>query len=74
MEPLMQSGTTNLLKPGVNFIRDNVKILMGPPVSRPRKKAIITIAKKENISRPDAQFRQARHIAEYYARKEALKQ
>lgn len=65
MEPAMQAA----IKPGTGNIRSNVNVLMQPPVSQPRKKAIITIARKNNISRPDAQFRQAIHIAEYYARK-----
>ncbi len=54
---------------GTSTIRSNVQILMGDVKSRPRKKAILTIAKKNNIPKPDAQFRQAVHIAEYYARK-----
>lgn len=59
-----------MMTPGTSSIRSNVQILMGPVKSRPRKKAINTIAKRHNISRPDAQFRQAQHIAAYYARKE----
>lgn len=65
MEPAMKSA----LQPGVGNIRANVSLLMQPPISRPRKKAISTIAKNNNISRPDAQFRQAQHIADYYSRK-----
>lgn len=65
----MESAIKPALKSGLGTVRQNVAILMQPPVSRPRKKAILTIAKKNNIPRPDAQFRQAQHIAEYYARK-----
>lgn len=65
----MQSVLKNALTPGTGAIRNNVQVLMQPPVSRPRKKAIHTIAKKNNISKEDAQFRQAIHIAEYYAKK-----
>lgn len=44
-------------------IRTQVAQLMGTVKSKARKKAIITIAKKHNITRTDAQFRQAISIA-----------
>lgn len=69
MENAMNPGMTPSLKTGVGNIRSNVEVLMQPPISRPRKKAISTIARINNITRNDAQFRQARHIAEYYAKK-----
>lgn len=69
----MEPATKPALQSGINSLRSNITILMQPPVSRPRKKAIHTIARKNNISNPDAQFRQARHIAEYYARKDKEK-
>ena len=46
-----------------NSIRGNVTELMGPVVSQTRKRAIATIAKKNNISQQEAQFRQAKKIA-----------
>lgn len=57
-----------LLK-GQGTIRQNVQELMNPVLSRPRKKAISTIAKKNNISREDAQYRQAVKIAISQSRK-----
>ncbi len=65
----MEDAMRPALKSGIGNIRNNVAILMQPPISRPRKKAISTIAKKNNITLPDAQFRQAQHIADYYSRK-----
>ena len=50
-------------------IRTKVSELMNPPKSRSRKRAIITIAKKHNITRGDAQFRQAIVIAKSTNRK-----
>lgn len=57
-----------LLK-GPQSIRANVKELMNPVQSQSRKKAIQTIAKKNNISLQEAQFKQARAIAVSQARK-----
>lgn len=56
------------LQKGLGTVRSNVSVLMQPPVSQARKKAISTIAKKNNISRQDAQFRQATRIAQTQAR------
>lgn len=42
---------------------------MSPAKSQPRKKAILTLAKKHNISAADAQFRQSVAIARTQARK-----
>lgn len=51
-------------------IRAKVTDLMTSPVrSAARKKAILTIAKKHNISRKDAQFRQSIRIAQSQVRK-----
>ena len=57
------------LSKGPGTIRKNVQELMNPPQSAARKKAILTIAKKHNIPRRDAQFRQAVKIAQVQARK-----
>lgn len=57
-----------LLK-GPNSIRANVKELMGRVQSPARRKAISTIAQKYNISKGDAQFRQAKAIAVSQSRK-----
>jgi hypothetical protein len=54
---------------GVGNIRQNVTTLMGPVKSASRKKAIMTLAKKHNISRSDAQFRQSVRIAQSVGRK-----
>lgn len=52
------------LSTGVNSIRKNVSELMGNPIqSAARKKAILTIAKKNNISIKEAQFKQALAIS-----------
>lgn len=64
----MKNSATKLLT-GPSTIRRNVAALMQPPQSAPRKKAIITLAKKHNISRADAQFRQSLAIAKTLARK-----
>lgn len=56
---------------GPGSIRKNVVELMKPPQSAARKKAIMTIAKKNNISRPEAQFKQAKAIAISQSRKKA---
>lgn len=57
-----------LLK-GPSSIRANVTELMKAPRSAARKKAIVTLSKRRNISRSDAQFAQARAIALTQARK-----
>jgi hypothetical protein len=57
------------LSTGVNSVRPNVTLLMQPPESASRHKAILTIAKKNNISYAEAQFRQATRIAQSQARK-----
>lgn len=44
-------------------LRSKVTQLMGPIRSKARKKAIITISKKHNITRQAAQFRQSLAIA-----------
>lgn len=54
---------------GPNTIRKNVQELMKPPQSAPRKKAILTIARTNNIPRAEAQFKQARAIAISQSRK-----
>lgn len=50
-------------------IRTKVTQLMAPPRSKARKKAIITIAKKHNVPRSQAQFIQAVSIAKSQNRK-----
>jgi len=60
MSPLMK---------GPGSIRSNVKELMSGVQSASRAKAIATIAKKNNISKEEAQFRQARAIAISQSRK-----
>ena len=57
------------LKKGQGTIRQNVKELMKPVRSPARKKAILTIAKRRNISRADSQWVQAISIAKSQARK-----
>ena len=57
------------LKKGAGSIRGNMVELMNAPASASRKKAIATIARKHNISRKEAQFRQAKAIAISQARK-----
>lgn len=56
---------------GPGNVRKNVAELMNPAQSPARKKAIITIARKNNISRKDAQFKQALAIAQSAGRKKA---
>ena len=59
-----------ILKTGMGTIRNNVQALMSNPVRSPaRKKAIMTIAKRRNISRKDAAFVNATAIAKSQARK-----
>lgn len=71
MEPLAPSITqgTKPLKSGINSIRTNVQSLMSPLIGRTRQKAIQTIARKNNISLEDAQYKQAIRIAQKQARK-----
>lgn len=57
-----------LLK-GPNTIRANVSELMKGVNSQSRQKALTTIAKKNNISKKDAMFRQAIAISQKQARK-----
>lgn len=57
-----------LLK-GPGTVRKNVQELMTKVQSPARQKAILTIAKKNNISTKEAQFKQARAIAVSQARK-----
>jgi len=56
------------LQTGPNSIRSNVTELMKPARSTARRRAILTIAKKNGISIRDAQFKQAKRIAETKAR------
>lgn len=68
----MRFGDTAVpLSKGPGTVRKNVAELMQPPQSAARKKAIITLSKKHNISRKDAQFRQALAISTAQARKKA---
>jgi len=64
----MKKPATKLLT-GPGTVRANVAALMQPIKFAPRKKAIITLAKKHNISRADAQFKQSVAIARSQARK-----
>ena len=57
------------LDKGLNSIRKNVAELMQPVLSQARKKAILTIARKNNISLEEAQYKQALRIAQSQARK-----
>ena len=57
------------LKTGAGTIRANVAELMSKVQSPARKKAIQTIASKNNISRQEAQFRQAIAISKKMSRK-----
>ncbi len=54
---------------GTGNIRKNVQELMKTPQSVARKRAINSIAKKNNVSASEAQFRQAIAIAKSQARK-----
>lgn len=54
---------------GKGSIRRNMNELMQPPQSAARKKAIMTLARKHNITLDQAQARQARAIASAQARK-----
>ncbi len=57
------------LKKGAGTVRSNVSELMSGVNSPSRAKAIRTIAKKNNISVKEAQYRQAIRIAQSQARK-----
>lgn len=57
------------LKKGPGTIRSNVIELMSKVQSPARKKAISTLASKHNITRKDAQFRQAKAISLSLAKK-----
>lgn len=52
-----------------NGIRGNVQTLMSSVDSNSRHKAIITIARKNNISYEEAQFKQALRISQKINRK-----
>lgn len=59
-----------MLQKGIGTIRNNVTTLMSNPVrSQARKKAILTIAKRRNISQKDAMFVNATAIAKNMANK-----
>lgn len=58
-----------LLQKGLGTIRKNVTELMSGRVGKTRQRAIVSIAKKNNISRQEARFRQAKAIAISQARK-----
>ena len=57
------------LSKGLSSIRGNMQELMTNIESAGRRKAIVTLARKHNISFEDAQFRQAKAIALSQARK-----
>ena len=57
------------LQSGPGTIKANVNELMKGVKSQSRKKAIDTIMRKNNITRQEAMFRQARRIAQVQARK-----
>ena len=57
------------LQSGPGTIKSNVSELMSKVQSPARKKAIVTLAKKHNISLKEAQFRQAKAIAVSQSRK-----
>ncbi len=59
----------SMLKKGPGTVRSNVAQLMNPPKSQARKKAILTLSHKHNITRDAAQFRQSVAIARAQARK-----
>ena len=58
-----------MLKKGPQSMRANYKELMQNVESPAREKAILTIAKKHNISIKEAQHRQALRIIQSQARK-----
>ena len=58
----------NSLAKGVGTIRGNVQKLMQPAKNKARKRAILSIARKNNITPAEAQFRQALAIARKQAR------
>ncbi len=57
------------LSKGPKSINKNINELMKGVESPARHKAIMTIAKKHNISYDDAMLRQAKRIAEFQANK-----
>lgn len=58
------------LKKGIDSIRTNVQALTSLPVkSKARKKAILTITKKRNVTRVDAKFINSLAIAKSLAKK-----
>lgn len=57
------------LQKGPGTMRSNVTELMSGVQSSARRKAILTLAKKHNISFKQAQFYQATRIAQSQARK-----
>jgi hypothetical protein len=62
------------LQRGPNSFRANVTELMKGVQSQSRRKAINTIARKNGISKSDAQFKQAKSIAVSQARKKGSSQ
>jgi hypothetical protein len=56
-----------MLKPGIKNMRSNFNELMTNVNSAARKKAILTLAKKHNISFAEAQQRQALRIIQAQA-------
>lgn len=56
---------------GPGTVRKNVTELMQPARSAARKKGILTLAKRRNISRKDAQYLQSLAIARIQARKKS---
>lgn len=57
------------LQTGPSSIRKNMTELMRPIQSQARKKAVVTISKRNNISKQQAQFNQALAISKSQARK-----
>lgn len=57
-----------ITQPKKPTIRENVQSLMTGKVGKARQKAILTIAKKNNISRDSARFRQAIRISQRKSR------
>lgn len=58
------------LTKGPNTIRKNMAELVGQPVMSPaRHKALLTIAKKHNITYDQAKYKQALAISKFQARK-----
>ena len=57
------------LAKGPSSVRQNVRELMNSVDSESRRKAILTIAKRNNISFQEAQYKQALRIAQAQAKK-----